>query len=406
MRRSLPRTAALALLAAACTSGDPLASAITVRDSAGIAIVENDLTRLDARCTIGATPTVSIGVEEGEEPYMLSQLGGAVRTRDGRIVIANRATDELRWFDAAGKYLRASGRKGEGPGEFREPFILHLLPGDTVYSGDFRPFRFLVFAPDGEWVRTIDLSPMYINTPRSMHILDDGRMVLGIEDGLPSRRGRTFTANRFALMMYGADGARGDTIEVLENGRWGQTVDDPNSVFVFPFFESFGVAAAAGQRIVTGHASRTELRVMRAEAGYPVDRLVRWTIGNLDITPEDVAAEKERLAKPYADRPPEFRAQFLDPMINDARPVAERFPAFGRLRLGRDGLMWIREFPRPRDPSGQHHWIAFDPDGRFVCKLDAPRFDDVYEFGADHLLAEVRDSLGVEMVQQYAIRRP
>jgi hypothetical protein len=391
-------------LLAACSSGDPAASAIVVRDSSGVAIIDNDLTRLDATCTIGASPTVSIGVEEGEEPYVLARLGGALRLPDGRIVIANRGSHELRWFDASGTYLRASGRKGEGPGEFRDPFYLHLLPGDTVYAGDFRPFRFLVFTPEGDWVRTIDLSPMRINTPRSMHILDGGRMVLGIEGDLPRRQGRVFTANSFALTMSDATGTLGDTIATIENGRWGQTTDGDNQMYVFPIFEAFGQAAASGQRIVTGHASRTELRVLHADAGYPVERLVRWTVGNLDITPEDVAAEKARLAKQYEQVPENMRAMMLEPLITDARPVADRFPAFGSLRIGRDGRLWVREFPRPRDATG-HHWIAFTAEGRFDCRLDTPRFAEVYEFGADYVLVQDPDSLGVERVRQFPLSR-
>lgn len=406
MRPSLQTAAAVLLsgVLAGCSSGDTSASAIVVRDSSGVAIVENDLTRLDATCTIGATPTVSIGVEDGEDPYVLARLGGAVRLSDGRIVIANRASHELRWFDASGTYLRSSGRKGEGPGEFRDPFVLHLLPGDTVYSGDFSPFRFLVFAPNGDWVRTIDLTPMQINSPSAMHILDDGRMVLGLEEGFGERRGRVFTARSFALTMSDAAGVQRDTIAIIENGRWGQTVDDPRAMYVFPIFESFGRAAASGARIVTGHASRTELLVRRAEGGYPLERIVRWTVGNLDITREDVAAEKGRIVKENERLPEGMRARATDPLVNDARPVADRFPAFGLLRIGRDGRFWIREFPRPRDTTG-HHWIAFTADGEYDCRLDTPRFAQVYEFGADYVLVQDPDSLGVERVRQYPITR-
>jgi hypothetical protein len=229
-------------------------------------------------------------------------------------------------------------------------------------------------------------------------------MVLGIEEGVTRRPGRVFTARSFALTMFDATGAQGDTIALIENGRWGQTVDDPNSGFVYPMFESFGVAAASGQRIVTGHASRTELRVLGASAGYPVERLVRWTIGDLDITSEDVAAERARLTKENEGVPENLRAMLIEPLITDARPIADRFPAFGQLRIGRDGRLWIREFPRPQDTTG-HHWIAFTADGRFDCRLDAPRFAQVYEFGADYLLVADPDSLGVERVRQYPLTR-
>jgi hypothetical protein len=84
--------------------------------------------------------------------------------------------------------------------------------------------------------------------------------------------------------------------------------------------------------------------------------------------------------------------------------VADRFPAFGILRLGRDGRLWIREFPKPRETTG-HRWIAFTADGEFDCRLATPRFAEVYEFGADYVLVQDPDSLGVERVRQYPITR-
>ena len=67
-----------------------------VRDSAGIRISENaeppEGSRLPWR--IGPEPTVSIGVLEGEEPYMLLHVSHAARLSDGRIVMANAGTSE------------------------------------------------------------------------------------------------------------------------------------------------------------------------------------------------------------------------------------------------------------------------------------------------------------------------
>ena len=116
---------------AACGKADSGAAATTMRDSSGVMIVQHDLTRRTTACSIDTTPRVSIGVEDGEEPYMLARLGGAIRLSDGRIVIANRMTHEIRYFDSTGTWIRSSGRKGQGPGEFSDPFYIQPLRGDT-----------------------------------------------------------------------------------------------------------------------------------------------------------------------------------------------------------------------------------------------------------------------------------
>jgi len=53
-----------------------------------------------------------------DERYSLSEVVGATRLADGRIVIADRFVQGLRLFAADGSYLKTVGREGEGPGEY------------------------------------------------------------------------------------------------------------------------------------------------------------------------------------------------------------------------------------------------------------------------------------------------
>jgi hypothetical protein len=397
------------VVGAACTTGDARDPAIIVRDSSGVTIVENDLTRLDKACTIAAEPTLSIGIEEGDENYMLAQLGGAVRLSDGRIVLANRATDQIRYFDAQGKFLYAAGRTGEGPGEFREPFYIFPTVNDTILVGDFRPYRYLVFSPEGKWVRTISLDPMQINTPRSANVLRDGRPVLGFsgigEGGAPP----TYPVQYMNLLVYGADGVFRDSIGRFPNGRSGQTKPNSNNYFSAPMFEAYAQVRARGDRIITGHASRTELRVQAATDGYPLQRIIRWDPGDLTITPADIEAERARVTAQFQGYSPSTQKMFKESLEEDlspARPVADAFPAFVQLRVGTDDAIWISEFPRPTGDTNNRTWTVFETDGRFRCRLTTPRFAEFYEFGSDYLLVQDPDSLDVERVRSFPLRKP
>lgn len=403
-RRQLCAGILLLSLAAACGPQGRGAAAIVERDSSGVSIVENELTRLRDACAVSPAPTVSIGVEDGDEEHMLYRVFGATRLTDGTIALVNGGTHQVRFFGGDGQFLRASGRSGQGPGEFTDAFYIHWLPGDTVYVGDYRPFQFLVFAPDGRWVRSVRPTPIYTNSPRSMHVLRDGRMLLAEEEPFQREAANSFRERSLTVAMHAADGSLTDTIARMRNGRWGQTMLGPQYPWLFPHFESFAVIAARDERIVLGHASISELRVHRAAAGYPVSLIIRWSAGDRAVRSEDIAAEQTRLTKEYASIPAEQRAFFVEPLLSDRRPAADSFPAFARLRLGRDGRFWVREYARPQDPA-EHRWVAFASDGRFDCRLVTPRFDDVLEFGADYMLVHQRDSLGVERVMQYSLSR-
>jgi hypothetical protein len=398
----------IVVIGAACTTGDARDPAIIVRDSSGVTIVENDLTRLDQACSIAAEPTLSIGVLEGEEHYIFGNLAGAVRLSDGRIVVANRATNQIRYFDAAGKFLYASGRAGEGPGEFREPFYLFPTTGDTLYVGDFRPFRFLVFDPNGTWVRTAQMDPLEINTPRSMSVLADGRPVLGFEQW-NTEPPTTFPMNMMALRLYDPQGRVLDTIGEYPNGRSGMTKPNPTNFHTSPLFESVSRVNSRGSRIVIGHASRTELVLRGSGDGLPVERIIRWNVGDLSVTAEDIAIARARIAERYDTMPAARRASmqpYRDEELSTARPVADRHPAFSILRIGTDGAIWVREIARPTDTTTTYGWIGFDADGRFRCRLRTPQYPEFYEFGPDYILVQDPDSLDVERVRQFPLRQP
>ena len=394
-------TVAASLLA--CDRGGASGDATIVRDSSGVTVIENDLTRAGRVCTIAPEPTVSIGIEEGDEHYMLARLRGAVRLSDGRIVLAERTTHNIRYYDANGRYLYSSGRQGEGPGEFRDPFGIHIRPNDTIYVGDYRPVQLLVFGPDGKWVRTVRPDPMEINNFATRNVLRDGRIIAGRSLGRIAATDQ-FTHDSILVMGYDAAGKLADTLGTFASMRYAQLFPGTNYSTV-PYFEPSAQIRAAEDRVIVGHAASTELRVHRAEHGYPLERIIRWQTTDREITPADLAAERDRIQQSAARMPAEMRQQFLPTDMSDRRILNDRFPAFGQLQVGRDGRIWIREYPRPTDTTA-HHWIAFERDGRLSCRLDTRRFAEYYEFGSDYLLVRDPDSLDIERVRQFPLRNP
>ena len=130
-----------------------------IRDSAGIRIVENPRPPEGSRLAwrIGPEPLVSIGVLEGEEAYMLYGALDATRLSDGRIVVANRGTNELRVFDESGTHVDSWAGEGEGPGEFTSLSRVEPWPGDSIAAWWTRTGGISVFDSDGNYGRTFRL---------------------------------------------------------------------------------------------------------------------------------------------------------------------------------------------------------------------------------------------------------
>ncbi len=77
-------------------------------------------------------PVLDIGVAEGDEPYELDGAASSLRLGDGRVLVANTGSSEIRVFDAQGHFLARIGREGSGPGEFTGGIQLTTKAGGFV----------------------------------------------------------------------------------------------------------------------------------------------------------------------------------------------------------------------------------------------------------------------------------
>ena len=74
-------------------------------------------------------------------------MSSARRLSDRSILVANSGGFELLLFDSSGRFQRAIGRKGKGPGEFQGPISLFAWRADSVAVYDPATLRWTVFDP-------------------------------------------------------------------------------------------------------------------------------------------------------------------------------------------------------------------------------------------------------------------
>lgn len=396
-------SAALALLAA-CSETGAKAPAVAVGDSAGITIVENTLDESTPTCEVSAEPTLTLGVAEGAPEYQFFRTFGARRLSDGRIAVVNQGSQELRFYSPEGRFLKAAGRAGDGPGEFRDAILLRVLPQDTLWVGDYRPWEWEIFAPDGTWVRRMQPLPPYINTDVEA-VLDDGRTIAVVSNTFEAPVNR-FAPRHVTVIVHAPDGALEDTLGVYQSGTAGRFDDVPNFI-LSPLFESRASITAGGSRVLVGHTSTPELRVHEVGNTVALDRVVRWNAAVRTVTDADAAAERDRIAAAYEGRDEAMRRQMVWPQLREDRPVAETFPTFSAVELGRDGRIWVRNYRQPAGPDDRmQNWLIFGPDGAIQCRLSVESFEQLPDFGSDYILVMRRDELGVERIFLHTLSAP
>lgn len=116
--------------------------------------------------------------------HLLATLPWVVQDARGFITLAEPTGTTLLTFDATGRFRRAVGRRGRGPGELQAAHGLFVAPGDSLYVvADAR--RVNVYDPDGTPVRQTTLQlgsiPCLAATGGLFVALDEGRLVIGQE---------------------------------------------------------------------------------------------------------------------------------------------------------------------------------------------------------------------------------
>lgn len=110
---------------------------------------------------VGAAPVLRIGVSDGVVELEFHRAISGRQLPDGRIVVSNGGSSELRWFAPDGAFLLAAGRAGQGPGEFRGPPSLFPWPGDSLAAYDPTLERLSLFSGGGTPGRVVASGDAY-----------------------------------------------------------------------------------------------------------------------------------------------------------------------------------------------------------------------------------------------------
>lgn len=77
----------------------------------------------------------------------------ALRRPDGRMVVVNGKPLEVRLYNGRGRFIRAIGSPGDGPGQYRGGVLLQPWPGDSIAVFSTGSRRWLLYRLDGTLVR-------------------------------------------------------------------------------------------------------------------------------------------------------------------------------------------------------------------------------------------------------------
>jgi hypothetical protein len=402
VRRSIPALALSALLPTiACEGAASRDGGVSVVDSAGIQIVHSSRPLWDdgGAWELSEAPIVQIGAVQGDPDYELHRVAAVVRLSDGRIVVADAGSSQLRYFDASGTHIRSVGRAGDGPGEFQFLSRLWKLGADSVAAFDNAHVRVTVFDPQGSLVRSTPLAVDEASgRPSARTGFAEGSILTVSSTGSLSPQDGRIDGGTWTYSRYSADGSFLNEIGEGPGGaRWGT---DFRGRFTFPYLPLvLGIppAGAGARSLILGEGTRAEMEVRETDG--TLARLIRWDPPLRPVTAEVIDRYRRHLADPLDDPAAERQVE----LWVDKVPFPETMPVYQSVMVDALGNAWVEQYRPPWED--QARWWVFDREGRWLGEPPVPAGVRIEEIGPDYVLGVRRDDLGVERVVLFALTR-
>lgn len=354
---------------------------------------------------LDSIPELAIGEATGAAEYELSNVVGGLRLSDGHVVIANRGTNDLRYYDAQGKHLRTAGREGNGPGEFRWIDAIGRS-GDTVLVWDAFARRVSRFRDGGTFAGSTSLARLDLPFPVLLGFLGDGSMLLrrrGDADEDEVHEGEY--VDSVAYLRYSSEtGAQIGTLGPYFGGELFRAAAGRNYMSDHVIFGRRGLAGTAAAGFYRAETDRFAA-TFHALDGTPV-RTIRRPHSPTRATVADIAAQRE--ASAHGD---EEITRMSPQMATAQRHLRETLPhrstrpALTDLRVDRQDNLWLRAYVPPDAAAAE--WSVFDPQGHWLGDVAVPADLEVLEIGDSWILGKRSDPLdGVERVVLHRLRKP
>lgn len=369
-------------------------AAYQVTDSAGIRILTNARPSWsqESAWAVDSAPLVVFGRGTDDSVSMLLHPIGAVRLSDGRVVVGDRGSDNLKLFLPTGAFQRSIGREGDGPGEFR--YIARLLAchADSLFADDIAHHVISVVAPDGTVGRTFVL-----RTP---------------EPGQPPYEISCNRQGDFLTSGWGSMASRGEPYRpqvpvslATPDGEVHATLGQFPGTEMMPTFGGAGPRrmgrwlrlAMSRQFAWVAPNDNADLFAFDPAGGLRV--IVRTSGIDRPVTPADLewhrqaALDSAQTARAAA----EVRRE-LDAMI-----APRTMPPLVRLLADSDDYLWVQRYPDPGQSHGR--WDIYRPDGVLLGAVTMPRALFPVEIGADYVLGLATGEDGSQWVQLHRLHR-
>jgi hypothetical protein len=334
-----------------------------------------------------------IGVEAGDDEYMIGRVNSVAVGMDGEIYVSDGQQEIVRMYDADGNYVRDIGGQGQGPGEYLYAPALGTLSDGTLVLRDGSTSRISFFSAAGDYLDS------FRAVPGSMFVIDR-------EDNIHAQQ---FEGD-VSLVQYSRDGEELGRVDYpprdLAGAQtfvlgWGE-----GDIYPFPV-ETQSDWSPLGY-LVTGRNDVYDIELRRPEGTVHLRRdIPRPEVNSAEQ--EQWEAHRQRLIERVAARGDDA----------DFEPIPDVKPYFRQIHVADDGRIWVFRYveaverddiePVPGQPdrpllTWREPWTydVFEPDGTFLGSVVVPETLRPYVIRGERIWGAV-ERQGIEQVLRLVV---
>lgn len=377
------------------------------------------------------TPTIQelfiVGQTDGGAWDSFSRVTSVAFDDDGRLYILDADEHRVTVVERDGSPADRFGSRGDGPGQFRVPQALVVLPSGEVAVADAGHRGILIFGPDGEYRRTARFPDGVMGGAGVLlpH-LEDGVVFASRGFAISAEGGRITVPTDVPIRRMRVTGD-GDEAEVLHRA-WmppremgdARTVSAPGGgsirmpgLTIRAFEPQLHVAALPDGRMALADSSTYRIRILDPEG--EVAGVLERAVQPHPVTDGDRDRERERRLQELAEGGgpqlqisaggPDGATQSLDQ--SDLREMLEEqirgmdfwpeIPVIRQMAADREGRLWVHRSAGPREPGPVD---ILTPEGELVGSIPAGGMEVPDAFGPDGLVAWIEtDELEIPRVR-------
>jgi hypothetical protein len=344
----------------------------------GVTVVSNGKSPVSvkgqpARIALAEELTFGAG---GSPEESLSQVSTFVVDGSGGVFALDFKEQKVKVYDKAGKFLRAIGKPGQGPGELGMASGVQLMADGTLVIEDATNRRLALFKPTGEFIRNISTSGML----GLVNVLMDGKgNAIAREMGVVEGSGKMF----FEIKVFDPSLKPVFTLDKIEF-----PVPIPGSgtkINVLDMISGYQFDPAGN--IYYGRNADYEIKVFTPEGKHI--RTMRKEYDRVKVTQADIDEMLQKMPN-------------VAPGVNvkDMFTFPEYFPPYQFFVVDDQGRLFVRTFTKGK-AKDEYEVDVFDGEGRYFARFVTRA--DLRVCKAGKLYGIEESDEGYQKIKRYAI---